>query len=145
MKVCGFDNRTYTWPPSGYVPLENETKPRSNLHIRTRKILRDLYPTQRILEEVPLPSTGLFADFVVSQLNIVVEVHGEQHYNFIPHFHGTKMNFIHARQNDSKKREWCELNNIRYIELPYNESDEQWRQRIINSRTETGTTREDTG
>lgn len=138
MKVYGFDNRLYSWPPSGHVPPENQLRPRSQLHIRARNVLRTLYPTLRILEEVPLPSTSLFADFVIPQLNLIIEVHGEQHYTFVPHFHGTKMNFLHARQNDAKKKEWCELNNLRYTELPYNESDEQWRQRITDSRTTTG-------
>ena len=62
--------------------------------------------------------------------NKIIEVHGEQHYKFIPFFHGTMINFLSAKTNDNNKRQWCELNGIIEVELPFNESDNQWKSRI---------------
>ena len=36
------------------------------------------------------------------------------------------------KDRDREKREWCELNSIEYIELPYNEKENQWVERIKN-------------
>tara|TARA_R110000824_G_scaffold9415_4_gene42138 strand:+ start:30814 stop:31218 length:405 start_codon:yes stop_codon:yes gene_type:complete len=131
MKVNGLDGKKYAFPPSGYMPDNDDQRQRSSLHLRTRKILRRLYPTNRVLEEVPLPGTGgLFADFYLPEQKIVVECNGEQHYKFNAHFHGNRLNFMRAQANDRKKREWCEINNIDFIELPYNEDDNEWEHRI---------------
>jgi hypothetical protein len=96
--------------------------------------LRFLFPAYRILEEVPLPGINLTADFFIPIQNKIIEVHGEQHYKYVPHFHGTYLGFARSRANDRKKREWCELNNLEYIELPHNESENEWKTRIVGNR-----------
>lgn len=131
MKVIGFNNREYPWPPTGKAVNYDDRRPRSEYHLRCRKLLRLMYPTYRVLEEVPLPgSDKLSADFYLPWRHMVLEVHGEQHYKFNPFFHGTKLAFFKARERDLKKIEWCQMNNIGVIELPYNETDLQWRERI---------------
>lgn len=35
-----------------------------------------------------------------------------------------------ACKRDNEKKEWCELNNIQLVELPYNEDINEWRKRI---------------
>jgi hypothetical protein len=131
MRVVGLNGRSYPFPPTGYMPTDDDKRKRSSLHIRAREILRRLYPMDRVLEEVPLPgSNKLTADFYLPDRKILVECHGRQHYEFVKHFHGTKLRFIKARANDSRKVEWCEINDIKYIELPYNEDDDEWERRI---------------
>ena len=131
MKVIGLDGRSYPFPPSGRMPKENDSQSRSTLHLRAREILRKMYPTERPLEEVTLPGTnGLAADFYLPSYKKVVECHGRQHYNFIGHFHGNRLNFLQGRRNDARKQEWCEINSIQFIELPYNETDDEWKQRL---------------
>ena len=131
MKVKGLDGKTYVWSFYGQMPDISDERKRSELHLRARNILKELYPVDRILEEVYLPgSTGLYADFWLPLRNKIVEVHGEQHYKFVPFFHGTMLNFLSSKANDNKKRQWCELNGIIEVELPFNESDEQWKSRI---------------
>jgi len=131
MIVIGFDGKEYNWPPNGHITYENELRKRSSPHLRCRKILNELFSASIILEEVPLPgSDKLRADFVIIPNKIVVEVHGEQHYKFIPFFHGTKIKFFEGLSRDKKKIEWCNENNIKVVELPYYESDEQWRARF---------------
>jgi hypothetical protein len=130
VKVIGLDGKTYSWT-SGNVPDHDDSKPRSSLHLLARSILKAMYPMDRILEEATLPgSGGLTADFWLPLRKTIVEVHGEQHYKFIPFFHNTMLNFYHSKKNDKNKIEWCEKNNIYLIELPFNESEQQWRKRI---------------
>lgn len=130
MKVRDFNNREYNWPPAGHQPTFDETRPRSELHLRVRALLRQMYPTAGILEEVPLPGSGLFADFYLPLRKVVVEAHGKQHYEFTPHFHGDRRNFIAGQNRDQKKRDWCYMNNIRVVILPYSENEDEWRERI---------------
>ena len=59
-----------------------------------------------------------------------VEVHGEQHYKFVGHYHNNALGFMKHKKRDKEKLEWCELNGIKYIELPFNESDSEWLNRI---------------
>ncbi len=131
MKVKGFDGRSHSFLPVGHMPDENDKRKKSTLHIRARKILRELYPTDRVLEEVSLPgSGGLISDFYLPNRKIMVECHGEQHYRFNAHFHRTRLNFLKSQSNDRRKKEWCDMNNISLIELPFDEDDDDWRARI---------------
>lgn len=133
MKVKGFDGREHTWPPTGHIVSGIDRRQRSSLHLRCRALLKKVYPADMILEEVPLPgSERLTADFYLPSRNTVYEVHGEQHYRFIAHFHGNVMKFLEAKQRDLKKIDWCNENNIGVIELPYNEDDDGWQRRIEN-------------
>lgn len=133
MKVTGLDGKTYSWTFSGNMPDYDDEKNRSSLHLLARNILKSIYPMDRILEEVSLPgSNGLTADFWLPLRKTIVEVHGEQHYKYIPFFHNTVLNFYHSKRNDKNKAEWCSINNIFLIELPFNESEQQWRKRIEN-------------
>jgi hypothetical protein len=130
MKVMGFDGREHTWPPKGHHVYPNDRRRRSEPHLKCREILQTLYPVYRFLEEVPLPgSNKLTADFYLPWRNIVIEVHGRQHYEFVPFFHGNKMAFLESRQRDLKKIEWCNMNNIGVVELSYKEYD-IWREKI---------------
>lgn len=130
MKVVDFNGREYTWPPKGHEVDFDDVRPRSDLHIRCRDLLRKIYPTQPILEEVPIPGVGLFCDFYLPSRKVVVECHGEQHYKFVPHFHGTKFKFVQAKNRDNKKQNWCRINNIKMAILPFSETDDEWRTRI---------------
>jgi hypothetical protein len=133
VKVTGLDGKTYSWTFSGNMPDYDDEKTRSSLHLLARNILKSIYPMDRILEEVSLPgSNGLTADFWLPLRKTIVEVHGEQHYKYIPFFHNTVLNFYHSKRNDKNKAEWCSINNIFLIELPFNESEQQWRKRIEN-------------
>jgi hypothetical protein len=90
-----------------------------------------LYPTQPILEEVPIPGENLFCDFYLPRRKLVIECHGEQHYKFVRHFHGNTASFAKHKARDNRKSKWCELNNIKIVVLPYNENDEEWKNRIM--------------
>jgi len=96
--------------------------------------LKEIFPYDRILEEVTLPGTKtgsrrslLYADLYVPNRSLIVEVHGEQHFKFNSFFHKDKMAFFKAQARDKDKRAWCDLNDMTLIELNYNESEDEWR------------------
>lgn len=132
MKVKDLDGREHPWNLTGYVPPENSTRPRSKFHVSARELLQSMYPTDRILEEVPLPGMRLFGDFYLPLRKMMVEVHGEQHYKYTPHFHGTVQAFMKSKKNDERKKKWCQLNNISLVILPHSETEDEWRERITS-------------
>lgn len=132
MDIVDLENNTKKWSLKGYISKATATN-KSSHHIVARKLLHNLFPTFQILEEVSVPIRSketLYLDFYLPLLKKCIEVHGEQHYKFIPFYHSTKLNFLKAKKRDSEKKEWCEINGIDYIELPFNENEEQWTSRI---------------
>jgi len=129
IKVRGLDGREYSWNLVNY--LSNNRSP-SSLHIKAREILHQLFPFDKILEEVSLPGTQLYADFYIHSKKLIIEVHGEQHYKFNPFFFKDKKSFALAQKRDRDKKSWAELNGITLVELPYN-AQEKW-ESIINDR-----------
>lgn len=75
------------------------------------------YPHDAIFEEVIIPGDGLILDFFIPSLDLVVECHGRQHKKHVKHFHKTKKDFHNQQDVDQKKREWCELNGFRLLEI----------------------------
>ena len=117
----------------GYVVRANEQRPRSKLHLAARNILVEMFPTVQVLEEVLIPITRNergYLDFYINTIKLAIEVHGQQHYKFNSLFHTSAQDFANQKKKDRRKKEWCEYNNITYVELPYNESEEEWKSRI---------------
>lgn len=106
----------------------------SKYHAQAKKLLKELYPTVRFYEEVPIPvepQKELYLDFYIPSLETAIEVHGEQHYSFSSRFHKTKLDFFKSQRNDALKAEWCELNHIRLIVLPYFDKEEEWTKQLM--------------
>lgn len=123
MRVVGLDGRTYPWPPPGRGRRADCSGP----HLRARLLLEALFPSERRLEEVPLPGTGgLAADFYLPCRRTLVEVQGEQHASYVPFFHGGADGFLRSLSRDHRKRQWAELNNLRLVELPHDGTDDDW-------------------
>jgi hypothetical protein len=126
MKVKDLKGNISTWKLLGYT-IDQQTPAKSTYHGHCRQIIKELYPNIVILEEVPvhvLIGKVLYIDMYLPFYQKCVEIHGEQHYKFIPFFHGTVQNFLRQKQNDKLKEEWCEINGITYIGLPFNRMDE---------------------
>ena len=128
MKVIGLDNKSYVLNTALYRRQVNNC---SQQHLRARAILKELFSLNQILEEVSLPGTKLLAaDFFIPDLKMMVEVQGQQHYKYVPHFHGNASGFRASQKRDNNKKTWCELNQISLIELNSLESDDEWRARL---------------
>lgn len=131
MKVTDLNGKTSKWRIKGFVAGDGH-RASSNLHKVGREVIRSLFPTLQFKEEVPI-DTGkgtLFLDFYIPIHKMAVEVHGKQHYSFSLHFHQTRANFLYYKQRDQYKAEWCDINNIKLVVLPYNEEADEWRKRL---------------
>lgn len=136
MKVKGFDGRSYTinFTKANHKSYRDK---RSSYHKKARELISKSFPFEIVYEETTLPgsrtrATGLlYADFIIPKLCIMIEVHGEQHYTFSRFFHKTKKGFQEHKRRDVKKIEWCELNEITMIVLPF-DKEEQWQELLTS-------------
>ena len=136
MKVKGFDGRSYTinFTKANHKSYRDK---KSSYHKRARELISKSFPFEIVYEETTLPgsrtrATGLlYADFIIPKLCIMIEVHGEQHYTFSRFFHKTKKGFQEHKRRDVKKIEWCELNEITMIVLPF-DKEEQWQELLTS-------------
>ncbi len=134
MKVLGLDGRFHVWNLTCHQSPHDDVRPRSALHLEVRALLKSLWPTEPLLEEIHLPgSFGLFADFFLPKRKLMVESSGEQHFKFVSHFHGDLAGFKRSKVRDENKRKWCEINKFSFIELKYNEDISQWRQLLTKT------------
>jgi hypothetical protein len=132
MNVVDLDNHLVSWHLTGHIS-KGRLLNKSSLHLQARKLLSIEYPTLQILEEVPIPlrkSETLYLDFYLPLIKTCIEVHGEQHFKFVPFYHNNILNFLKSKKRDQEKAEWCEKNSIKYISLAYNESEQLWREKI---------------
>ena len=140
MKVLGINGKEYVWNLSKYDVKADNNRKRSKYHLRARVLLKEIYHSYRILEEVKLPGSKathrkgvLYLDFYIPQIKKAFEVHGQQHYEFNPFFHKSKADFILSRAKDEDKIEWCRINGIDIVILKYLDTDDKWRIQIENS------------
>lgn len=56
-------------------------------------------------------------------LKCLIEYDGEQHYKFIPYFHGNEEGFELQKLRDNIKNEYCQKHNIKLIRIPYTDFD----------------------
>ena len=137
MKVTGLNGREYN------LDLKKYSNPRQSCsfyHKVARGLLQEVFRGYNIYEEVKLPGSVkpskksvLYLDFYIPNAIMAVEVHGQQHFNFIPYFHKSRAGFAMAQKRDMDKREWCRINEVELIELRWDDSPEYWRERIERS------------
>lgn len=132
MTIKDLDNNIVNWHLTGYIS-KGRLQNKSSLHLVARQILVKKFPTLQILEEVPIPlrrSETLYMDFYLPLIKTCIEVHGEQHFKFVPFYHGNVMSFLKAKKRDEEKKEWCLKNNISYIVFPYNQTSDEWSEKL---------------
>jgi len=130
MRVYGLDDKQYIWNLTGASP----DRPLSGPHLAVRDFLKELYPIDPIIEELTLPGTkGLRVDFFLPRRNLIVEIHGRQHFEFVSHFHSDRFGFANSLVRDNKKRSFANINEITLVELKEDETHEQWRRAIIKA------------
>ena len=102
--------------PRNYL-INWEKESRSKIQFSTKQFLKKYWDSHVVFEEFPVAGTRLKFDFYNANKKIAVEVHGAQHTKFVPFFHGRKSNFVQQIRRDQQKIDFCDLNNIRLVEL----------------------------
>lgn len=121
----------------GTIGSTDHMRVKSGLHLEARSIIQKELPLAQIFEEVPVHlmyrQRPVFFDFYIPINSTFIEVQGQQHKEYVKHFHGSKRGFLLALARDQKKKEWADLNNFKIIEFNFNEKD-QWKQILIAKR-----------
>lgn len=81
----------------------------SKLANKTKEFLKEIFPHNLIFEEYYVNYKGarLFFDFYIKEMDILIEVQGQQHYKFVEHFHGDKESFLASKRRDNLKKAYC--------------------------------------
>lgn len=132
MIVTGLDEKQYK------LKLESRETKKSKLHLQALELLKSIYPYDKIYEDVTLPGSKtmsrkslLYVDLYLPNRNLMVEVHGEQHFKYNSHFYKDKHQFFKAKARDRDKLAWCDKNGINIIVLGFDNHDE-WENIVVN-------------
>ena len=91
---------------------------RSKLQYGVKKLLKKYWGQHVVIEEFPVAGTRLSLDFYNANKKIAIEVQGDQHTKYVPFFHGkNKINYINQLKRDHDKLTFCEINQIKLIEI----------------------------
>ena len=100
---------------------------KSAMHRVIAAKLRGLFPQFRVLEEQSLETRidgrkqTLYVDLFIKELNVAIECHGRQHFEFVAHFHGTEQRFREQQQRDQEKVRWLKAANYGVVVVRFDE------------------------
>ncbi len=95
-----------------------EKHSRSKLQSKVKDFLKVFWDGDVVFEEFPVVGTRLTIDFYNATKNIAIEVQGNQHTKYNKFFHkGNKMNYLDQLKRDDEKLAFCDLNNIKLLEV----------------------------
>ena len=65
----------------------------------------------------------LLADFYLPDLNLIIEMNGEQHYKYVEHFYTKDWTLEDQQIRDDTLRAYCKTHRINLLEIKYDEID----------------------
>lgn len=92
-------------------------KSKSKIQKEVKDFLKKYWEDSVCYEEMVLAGERLSLDLVNLTDRVAVEVHGEQHSEFVKHFQGHPVNFLAQCERDIKKQKWCEINDFKLVEI----------------------------
>lgn len=97
--------------------IDWDGKSRSKFQFEVKTFLKPYWKGDVVFEELKVVGTRLSLDFFNANKKIAIEAQGQQHFKYVKFFHGNRANFLSQIKRDVKKIEFCELNNIKLIEI----------------------------
>lgn len=125
MRYTGLNGREYILNEQKYDKIRKNA---SQLHKNSYQALKKQFPHDIILHECSIkgfPKT-LYFDIIVPRYKLIIEVQGQQHETFNSFHFENRVEFLRAQNRDRLKKEWCEKNGFKLVEFWYNESEEEW-------------------
>ena len=92
-------------------------KSRSKFQSNVKSFLHKYWHADIVFEELKIVGTRLSLDFYNANKKIAIEVQGEQHFKYIPFFHGNRNSYLKQIKRDVKKIDFCAINNIFLVEI----------------------------
>ncbi len=97
--------------------IDWDKKSKSKIQGRVKEFLRPFWERFICYEEMVLAGSRLSLDIVNMTKKIAVEVHGEQHTQFVPFFHRKREGLTDQIERDERTKKWCEQNDIKLVEI----------------------------
>lgn len=120
MKLKALNGRIHTLDITKYKKSGAYVS-RSKFQTDIKLGIKKVFSTFLVVEEFPIPGERLFLDFFIPEKMLAIEADGNQHDVYNSFFHKNLRNFINSQARDSRKEQWCELNNIRLIRVKPND------------------------
>jgi len=103
--------------PINYL-INWEEGSRSKLQGKVKNFLKVFWDGDVVFEEFPVVGSRLTLDFYNATKNIAIEVQGKQHTKYNKFFHrNNKINYLNQLKRDDEKLAFCDLNNIKLLEV----------------------------
>jgi hypothetical protein len=102
--------------------IDWDEKSKSKIQFNAKQFLKNYWVNHIVFEEFPVAGTRLKFDFYNANKRIAVEINGQQHTKYVPFFHKRRANFVSQIRRDQQKIDFCELNDIKFIEI-YSENE----------------------
>jgi hypothetical protein len=80
--------------------------------------LKKILPNETIVNEFYI-GEKLRLDIYCPTYKIAIEYHGRQHFEYVPHFHGSYEEFVRSKERDERKESLCKENGIALIVFRY--------------------------
>lgn len=76
------------------------------------EVIKSAFPNFKVHRQyyIKLEGQRLFFDFFIKELNILIEVQGQQHYKFSKFYHGSLRGFYNSKKRDNMKKYWAAEN-----------------------------------
>lgn len=97
--------------------IDWNAKSKSKFQFEVKAFLKKYWQGDVVFEEFRIVGTRLSLDFYNANKKIAIEVQGHQHFKYVPFFHNTRGSYLKQIKRDVKKIDFCELNNIKLIEI----------------------------
>ena len=83
------------------------------------------FETQKVIpnENIFCKRHYLVADFYLPDLNLIIEMNGEQHYQYVEHFHTKDWTLEDQQIRDDTLRAYCKTHKISLLEIKYDKID----------------------
>lgn len=95
-----------------------EQKCRSKIQRKVKEFLKKHWKNKLVYEEFPVYGSRMTLDIFCATDMVAIEIQGVQHGKFNKFFHSDdRGKFLSQIQRDCKKSDWCEMNEIRLVEI----------------------------
>jgi len=117
MKFKTLDGKDRTLKNIKSSIIKWDGKSRSKFQLQVKQFLKKYWQGDVVFEELKIVGTRLSLDFFNANKKVAIEVQGQQHFTYVPFFHGNRANYLSQIKRDVKKFEFCELNKINLVEI----------------------------
>lgn len=95
----------------------------SKIQTSVKQFFKKHWYSNFVVEEMRIPGSLLRIDLYNITKSIIVETMGQQHNLYNRFMHGSRSGYLSSIKRDCQKIKWAEDNNIRVIEINYDEID----------------------